>query len=127
MRRIWIEKTGNAKSLTMRSEPDIQDVGDREILIDVHYSGLNFADIMMRLGLYPDAPKRPFVPGYEVSGVVKKIGSDVRGLKAGDSVVAGTSFGGYASEIKASQDLVFKLPTQMSLAEGAALPVNWIG
>ena len=63
MRRIWIEKTGNAKSLTMRSEPDIQDVGDREILIDVHYSGLNFADIMMRLGLYPDAPKRPFVPG----------------------------------------------------------------
>ena len=45
-----------------------------EVSIDVAYSGVNFADIQMRLGFYPDAPKKPFVPGYEVSGRVTAIG-----------------------------------------------------
>jgi len=126
MRRAWIEKTGNAKTLTLKTESDIDELSDDEVLIDVHFSGLNFADIMMRLGLYPDAPKCPFVPGYEVSGIIKRTGSAVRGFQTGDSVVAGTQFGGYSSQIKVPQDLVFKLPPQLSLAEGAALPVNWI-
>lgn len=126
MKSIWIEKTGSAEVLKLKSGPMIDQLSAEEILIDVHYSGINFADIMMRLGLYPDAPKRPYVPGYEVSGTVKKIGAAVRGVRVGDSVVAGTLFGGYSSEIKASQDLVFKLPPPLSLAEGAALPVNWI-
>ena len=126
MKNVWIEKTGSADVMKIKSGPDIDRISDDEVLIDVHFSGLNFADIMMRLGLYPDAPKKPFIPGYEISGTVKKIGAAVRGVQVGESVVAGTLFGGYSSEIKVSQDLVFKLPPQMSLAKGAALPVNWI-
>jgi NADPH:quinone reductase-like Zn-dependent oxidoreductase len=126
IKRIWIETTGASKVLTLKSEEDSEGLSDEEVLIEVHYSGINFADIIMRLGLYKDAPKRPFVPGYEVSGIIKALGKSVQQLQVGDSVVAGTLFGGYSSQVKVPQDLVFKLPAHLSLAEGAALPVNWI-
>ena len=85
---ITIEKFGPASTLTLREQP-APPPGPGEIAIDVTYSGVNFADIQMRLGFYPDAPKRPFVPGYEVSGTVAEVGSGVTGFKRGDQVVAG--------------------------------------
>ena len=99
--------------------------GADEVAIDVAYSGINFADIQMRLGFYPDAPKRPFVPGYEVSGTVTAVGKNVRDLKAGDPVAAGTYFGGYASSVTIPARQVFRLPTSIGLEAGAALPVNY--
>src|ERR1041384_4874288 len=113
-----------ASSLTTRDiEPRAP--GDGEVAIDVAYSGINFADIQMRLGLYPDAPKRPFVPGYEVSGKVAAVGKRVSGLAPGDPVVAGTYFGGYASTVTIPAHQVFKLPVAYDLAAGAALPVAY--
>ena len=97
-RDIVIEKYGPASSLTTR-EIAPREPGDDEVAIDVAYSGINFADIQMRIGLYPDAPKRPFVPGYEVSGKVSRVGKGVREFQPGDAVVAGTYFGGYASTV----------------------------
>jgi NADPH:quinone reductase-like Zn-dependent oxidoreductase len=79
----------------------------------------------MRLGFYPDAPKKPFVPGYEVSGYVDAVGKDVSTIAAGDPVVAGTFFGGYASHVTVDEDQVLKLPEGFDLKEGAALPVNF--
>ena len=86
---------------------------------------MNFADIMMRLGFYPDAPKRPFVPGYEVSGKVSAVGKGVRDVKPGDSVIAGTYFGGYASSVTIPSRQVFRLPDSIDLETGAALPVAY--
>jgi NADPH:quinone reductase-like Zn-dependent oxidoreductase len=91
----------------------------------VKYSGINFADIQMRLGFYPDAPKRPFVPGYEVSGTVRRVGKNVRRFKVGDPVVAGTYFGGYASEVTVPAIQTFPLPAEADLASAAALPVSF--
>lgn len=121
-RDIVIEKYGPASSLTLR-EIAPREPGDDEVAIDVAYSGINFADIQMRIGLYPDAPKRPFVPGYEVSGKVSRVGKGVRELQPGDAVVAGTYFGGYASTVTIPSRQVFKLPGSYDLAAGAALPV----
>jgi len=121
---IAIEKYGTADSLKLRqraSEP----VGDDDVAIDVKYSGINFADIQMRLGFYPDAPKRPFVPGYEVSGTVRRVGKNVRRFKVGDPVVAGTYFGGYASEVTVPAIQAFPLPRKSDLASAAALPVSF--
>jgi synaptic vesicle membrane protein VAT-1 len=123
-RNIQIEKFGPATALAFHdvaSKPPEDD----EVAIDVAYSGINFADIQMRLGLYPDAPKKPFVPGYEVSGTVTAVGRGVSAVKAGDAVVAGTYFGGYASHVTLPARQVFKLPAGTDLEAGAALPVNY--
>jgi 2-desacetyl-2-hydroxyethyl bacteriochlorophyllide A dehydrogenase len=121
---IRIEKFGSAATLKLH-ELAPRAPTDGEVAIDVAYSGVNFADIQMRLGFYPDAPKRPFVPGYEVSGTVSAVGKNVGDVRIGDRVVAGTYFGGYASHVTIPSRQVFKLPTGIDLAAGAALPVNY--
>lgn len=123
-REIAIEKFGSADTLTIR-ERTASPVGDDEVAIDVCYSGINFADIQMRLGFYPDAPQKPFVPGYEVSGRIAAVGKNVTDLSPGDEVAAGTYFGGYASRITVPAHQAFRLPTSTDLAAGAALPVNF--
>jgi len=123
-RDIAITKYGPAQSLRLRDVAP-RAPGDDEVAIDVAFSGVNFADVQMRIGLYPDAPKKPFVPGYEVSGKVSQIGKNVRDVKIGDAVVAGCYFGGYASTITVPASQVFKLPTKFDLAAGAALPVAY--
>ena len=122
--QIAIEKFGSASTLHV-TDFSPRTPGDDEVSIDVAYSGVNFADIQMRLGFYPDAPKKPFVPGYEVSGTITALGKNVRDLKVGDSVVAGTYFGGYASHVTIPARQVFRLPKNVDLAAGAALPVNY--
>jgi len=119
---IAIEKFGPARSLALRTRP-ADPVGDDDVSIAVKYSGINFADIQMRLGFYPDAPKKPFIPGYEVSGTVDQVGKNVSRFKVGDPVVAGTYFGGYASRITVPAFQAFPLPQGTELAGGAALPV----
>lgn len=121
---ITIEKYGPPEALVMREQPAKEPAAD-EVSIAVKYSGINFADIQMRLGFYPDAPKKPFVPGYEVSGVVERVGKDVTSVKVGDPVVAGTYFGGYASHVTIPAHQAFPLPKGIDLAGGAALPVNF--
>jgi NADPH:quinone reductase-like Zn-dependent oxidoreductase len=88
---IAIEKYGPSGALKLREGP-VRSPGDDDVAIDVAYSGINFADIMMRLSFYPDAPKRPFIPGYEVAGLVAEAGRNVEGFRPGDPVAAGTYF-----------------------------------
>jgi synaptic vesicle membrane protein VAT-1 len=121
---IAIEKYGAAQALQLRTRPT-DPVGDDDVAIAVKYSGINFADIQMRLGFYPDAPKRPFIPGYEVAGRVEQVGKNVTRFKVGDPVAAGTFFGGYASRVTIPAIQAFPLPVGADLAEGAALPVNF--
>ena len=123
---IPITKNGPATVLQVQEADFDDEVASDEVIIDVKYSGINFADIMMRLGLYRDAPKKPFIPGYEVSGVVAKVGSAVTKFKVGDEVMAGTRFGGYVNCIKLPDWQVLNLPEGFNLQEGAALPVNFI-
>ncbi len=123
-RDIVIEKYGPASAMLVRNIAP-RAPGADEISIDVAFSGVNFADVQMRIGLYPDAPKKPFVPGYEVSGLVSAIGKNVQDLAVGDRVVAGTYFGGYASSVTIPAHQAFKLPAAYDLAAGAALPVAY--
>ena len=121
-RDIVIDKYGPASTLHFRDLAP-RAPGDDEVAIDVAYSGVNFADIQMRLGLYPDAPKKPFVPGYEVSGKVTAVGRRVRALAVGDPVMAGKYFGGYASHLTLPASQVFLLPSGADLDEASAVPV----
>lgn len=120
--QIVINRYGPAQRLELAPR-EADEPGPGEVTIDVKYSGINFADIQMRLGLYPDAPPRPFVPGYEVSGVISAVGEGVTGFSIGDEVAAGTYFGGYASRVTIPSGQVFKLPKHLDLQKGAALPI----
>ena len=76
-------------SITKAGSPSvlkIQDIEmpvpkDGEVCVEVHYAGINFADTLMRLGLYQPRPAFPFTPGYEISGVIHSLGPGVTGLK----------------------------------------------
>ena len=106
MRSVWITRTGPPEVLEVRdgAEPT---PGSGEVLVRMRAAGINFADVMARLGLYPDAPKLPCVVGYEVAGTVERVGAGVSDLKAGDRVVALTRFGGYTEAIAVPAAQVF--------------------
>lgn len=100
-------------------------VGAGEVRIAVRAAGLNFADTMARVGLYPAAPRPPCVLGYEVAGTVEAIGPEVSGLVLGQRVMAGTRFGGQAELATAQARDVMSLPEQLSFEQGAAFCVNY--
>lgn len=125
MRQVVIPRHGGPDVFELRDAPD-PIPRDTEIRIRVRAAGVNFADILARLGLYPDAPKPPVVVGYEVSGCVDAVGSAVTGLSIGDRVVATTRFGGYADAVVVPVAQAFRFPDFLSDAEAAAIPVNYI-
>ena len=119
-------QTGNGgpEVLQVQERPD-PSVGPGEIRIAVKAAGINFADTMARLGLYPDAPKPPCVMGYEVAGEVESVGEGVSDFTVGDRVMASTRFGGQAELVTVPADQALPLPEQLSFEQGAAFPVNY--
>jgi NADPH:quinone reductase-like Zn-dependent oxidoreductase len=125
MRALVLVKHGPPESaFEVRDWPDPV-VGDEGVLIDVRAAGLNFADVMARVGLYPDAPKPPCVMGYEVAGVVEAVGPRVTGVQPGARVLAGTRFNGFAEKVVVKAGDVLPLPEGISFEQGAAVPVNY--
>jgi len=96
-----------------------------ELRITVRAAGINFADLMARAGVYPDAPAPPCVIGYEVAGEVESVGDGVEGYAVGDRVLAGTRFNGYAELVSVPVGQVLPLPDALSFEQGAAFPVNY--
>ena len=125
MRQVVIPRYGPPDVFETREVPD-PSPGDGEIRIRVRAAGVNFADVLARLGLYPDAPKPPLVVGYEVAGYVDAVGRAVVGLGQGDRVLALTRFGGYADTVVVPADRVFHFPDELSDSEAAAVPVNYL-
>ena len=125
MRQVWISKAGAPDVLQVREAPDPQ-AKPGEVRVRVRASGINFADLMARVGLYPDAPKLPCVIGYEVSGVIDQVGEGVRDFREGDRVLALCRFGGYSDTVVLSANQLRKLPDAMSFEEGAAFPVVYV-
>jgi NADPH:quinone reductase-like Zn-dependent oxidoreductase len=124
MRAVVLTGTGGPEVLKVQERLD-PPVGPGEVRIAVRAAGINFADTMARVGLYPDAPKTPCVLGYEVAGEVETVGEGVREHKAGDRVIAGTRFGGQAELVTVPADQALPLPDRLSFEQGAAFPVNY--
>jgi NADPH:quinone reductase-like Zn-dependent oxidoreductase len=124
MRAVVITKHGGPGVLQVQEQADPA-LGPGELRIDVAAAGINFADIMARMGLYPDAPKTPCVVGYEVAGTILELGDGVEGFSHGQRVFAGTQFGGYASQVVVPAADVVALPDELSFEQGAAIPVNY--
>ena len=125
MRQIVITRPGGIDVLKLEERPD-PSPGKGEVLIRVRASGVNFADILARQGLYPDAPKLPAVIGYEVSGVVESVGEGADPGLAGRAVLALTRFGGYADLVSVPASQVYRKPEGLSFEQAAAIPVIYL-
>ncbi|HXZ14635.1 MAG TPA: alcohol dehydrogenase catalytic domain-containing protein, partial [Roseiarcus sp.] len=125
MRAIWTTGHGGPEVLEVREAPDPRPAAG-EIGIKVEAAGLNFSDVLARIGFYPAAPKPPCVLGYEVAGVVDATGPGAEGFAPGDRVVAMTKFGGHADMVCVSARSSVKLPDDVAFETAAALPVNYL-
>ena len=124
MRAVVLTKVGGPEVLQVRELPDPA-VGPGQVRIAVRAAGINFADTMARVGLYPDAPKPPCVLGYEVAGEIESVGEGVTDFKLGDRVFAGTRFNGQAELVSVDAVQALPLPERLSFEQGAAFPVNY--
>ena len=124
MRAVVITRHGAPEVLQVQELPD-PPVGPGEVRIAVKAAGINFADTLARIGLYPDAPKLPCVVGYEVAGEIESVGEDVESRKVGERVMAGTRFNGQAELVTVPEAQALPLPKELSFEQGAAFPVNY--
>jgi NADPH:quinone reductase-like Zn-dependent oxidoreductase len=124
MKAVVLTGTGGYDVLRVEERPD-PPVGPGQVRVAVKAAGINFADTMARIGLYPDAPKPPCVLGYEVAGEIESVGDGVTAHTVGDRVVAGTRFGGQAELVTVDASQAWPLPERFSFEQGAAFPVNY--
>ncbi len=116
MKKIVIHEPGDYSKLKVEEAPDLVTTDPNEVIVDVKATGINYADIIIRWGLYKSAKEFvgwPITPGFEFSGTVRGTGEKVLGV---------TLFNGYASEVKVNRSQLYPLPQGMSFEEGAAFP-----
>lgn len=124
-KRVVIRKAGGISCISA-VPMEIPSPGVGEVRVKVAYAGINFADLLMRMGFYNPRPPYPFTPGYEVSGVVDAVGEGVEGWTVGQRVVAAMRNGGQASYVLAPSERVIALPDGFSLESAAATPVTYL-
>lgn len=128
MRRIVIERPGGYAALKLRDDPDPVP-GGGEVLVDCRACGVNYADSIVRMGLYASAKELhgyPITPGFELAGVVADTGAGVERWTPGDEVIGLTLFGGYASRARLGADGVFAKPPALSFEQAATLPTVFL-
>ncbi len=121
MQAITLPSYGGPEVLTL-DEVDDPVAGPGEVLLEVHATAVNRADLMQRQGLYPPPPGASPYPGLECSGTVAGLGEGVAGYQVGDRVCALLSGGGYAERVAVPAGQLLPLPTGLGMVEAAALP-----
>ena len=122
MRAVVVDRWMEPAELGVSELPDPA-VGPGQLGVEVRAAGCNFFDILLVQGRYQVKPPFPFVPGGEIAGVVREVGSGVTGFAAGDRVLAGVPIGGYAERASIPAALAHPMPESMSFEEGAAFPI----
>jgi NADPH:quinone reductase-like Zn-dependent oxidoreductase len=125
MRALVITEYGGPEVLKIQERPD-PEPGPGEVRVRVKAAGINFADLLARMGLYEDAPKAPCVVGYEFAGEIDQVGEGVTDYAPGQRVLGGCRFGGYAELVVTGQGEILPLPDDWSYEEGAAMCVHYV-
>ncbi|MDF1548408.1 MAG: zinc-binding dehydrogenase [Bacteroidales bacterium] len=125
MEAIYIIKNGKPEIAFERRKINLSPLKNDEVSIEVEAFGLNFADVVARLGMYRDCPPLPTVVGYEVVGRIIGKGEEVQHVNMGDRVVAFTIFGGYATHVNTNAKAVVKIPDDYNTGKALALAVQY--
>ncbi|XP_060919593.1 quinone oxidoreductase PIG3 isoform X1 [Labrus mixtus] len=126
MRAVCVDVPGGPENLLLRRVPRPQPK-DGEILIKVHATALNRADLLQRRGLYPPPAGESDIIGLEVAGTVDTLGPGVkRGWRPDDRVMALLCGGGYAEYVSVPEDLLMSVPPNLTLCQAAAIPEAWL-
>jgi len=124
MKALVCSEFGSTEDLELE-ERDNLEPGPGEVLIDVKAAGVNFPDILTIQGKYQFKPSLPFIPGTEVSGVVKKLGEGVTTRKVGDEVVGMVQIGGFATQVVTSEFSTFSKSENMSYEQAAGFAMTY--
>ena len=124
VKRIVYSKIGGPESIEIIDE-ELGKPNNNQVKVRVYRAGINFADLMMRQGLYGSNPDFPFTPGYEISGIIIETGDEVKKLEVGERVIAMTGFGGYAEEVIVDSSRIIPIPDEISFDQAAAMPVTY--
>ena len=121
MRAITITEFGGPEKLQLTSVPD-PECTETQVIVDVHATALNRADLLQRRGKYAPPPGESEILGLECAGVVATCGADVSRVKVGDRVMALLAGGGYAERVVIDARMAIPIPDSLSFIEAAAIP-----
>ena len=122
MKRVVVSSPGGHDRLRIEEAPQ-PSLKPSEVLIEARAIGVNFADVVVRMGLYESAKEYvgwPITPGFECAGVVSAVGSDVSDFKVGTEVIGLSRFGAYATHVVADGGFVIEKPRELGFEQGAA-------
>lgn len=128
MQKIVIHRAGSFNQLKVESFPDPV-ASDDDVVVDVKAIGVNYADCVVRMGLYASAKKYvgwPITPGFDFSGTVSQVGPNINDLTPGTAVFGITRFNAYATHVVVPRHQVFLMPTTYSYQEAAAFPTVFL-
>jgi NADPH:quinone reductase len=124
MKAVLCKQYGPPESLTIEEMPSPK-AGAGEVVVSVKAASVNFPDVLIIQNKYQFKPPLPFSPGSELAGVIKEVGPGVSGWKAGDRVIAFTTYGAFAEEVKTQATRLLPLPTGMDFVHGAAFLLTY--
>lgn len=125
MKKIIITKAGGPEVMSIEELDELTPPAGH-VVVSVKATGINFADILARKGLYPDAPATPCCVGYEFSGIVSKVGEGVDADWLETAVFGMTRFNGYATQVCVPVHQLFHKPEKLSFEQAAGIPVNYL-
>src|SRR4051812_9093897 len=124
MKAVLCKQYGPPDTLTFEELPSPR-AGAGEVVVAVKAASVNFPDVLIIQNKYQFKPPLPFSPGSELAGVVKEVGPGVAGFKAGDKVIAFTTYGAFSEEVKTEAGRLLPLPQGMDFASGAAFLLTY--
>ncbi len=124
MRAAQITDLSGPAAIGVVEVPEPQ-VGPDQLLVDVHAAGVNFPDLLMTRGEYQVKPPLPFIPGSEIAGTVVSAPAGFD-FGVGDRIAAFTMLNGVAEQAAVSPEFAVALPDELTFAQGAALPMNYL-
>ncbi|MDQ3577017.1 MAG: medium chain dehydrogenase/reductase family protein [Actinomycetota bacterium] len=123
-RHLSVTRTGGPETLELRTEK-VGEPGPGEALVRVQAAGVSYGDILLRLGVIPGSPKPPFTPGFDIAGVVERVGPGVSALEVGMPVAALLHTGGYSDRLLVPAERLVPIPPGADAIDSAAVALNY--
>lgn len=122
MKAIFVDESSDARTLQWQEGGELTPMGTDDVLVDIHATALNRADLMQRRGNYPVPPGASQILGLEMAGTVAEVGADVTEWQTGDRVCALLSGGGYAEQVVVPAAMLMPIPDGWDFTLAAGLP-----